>query len=71
MRVARYNGHRFAVRSLSGRDHMRRSRQWRVRQARRLEDYDRAISVQTDDEWRGDVEPVPPTYCGSREDHVC
>jgi hypothetical protein len=72
MRVARLNGHRFAVRSLAGPDLLGRSRRWHVRQARRLEDHERAISFQTDDEWRGDVEPVPPTYYGgSREDHVC
>jgi hypothetical protein len=72
MRVARLNGHRFAVRSLARRDHLRRSRQWHLRQARRLEDHDRLISFQTDDEWRGDVEPAPPTYYGGRrEDHVC
>jgi hypothetical protein len=71
MRVARLNGHRFAVRSLASRDHLRRSRQWRVRQARRLEDHDREFCFQKDDHWHGDLEAIPAAYYGgNREDHV-
>jgi hypothetical protein len=70
MRVTRLNGHCFAVRSLASPKHVRRSRQWHVRQARRFEDQDRPDRFHLEDD--GDLETIGSAYNkgGVRNDHV-